>query len=571
MKKKTISLIAILLVFLMILTTGCSGSTTIPGGESQSTDTNKTQLVVATYDGGLGDQWIRESGKRFEEKFANVSFEEGKMGVQVRVIKSSQYGADSVLETLQTEDADVWFTEAVNYLDHINYKNLADITDIVTEKLTEYGEDQSIADKMDPIYRDFLNAGTEADPIYYAIPFYDGFYGLAYDKDLFLEKNLYFQHSGSQAGDGANDLAFITSPSDTKSAGVDGKLGTYDDGLPATYAQFLRLFDKMVENEITPIVYGGSNAIKYTFRAMASFWAQAEGAQGYLLNTTFNGEASNLVVVDDQGKVAKNADGSLKTETVQISMSNGYDLQRQISKYYVLDLFEKITANPEYYSSSNLQHTAAQSDFLKGIEDQFTTYGLLIDGSWWENEADESFRALSTRFGESHARTSRNLGFMPLPVPTAEYIGQGSVLLNQNSSMAFIRSTTDIPQCAKAFLQFTSSDAELSAFTASVSLTRSLNYTFAEEYQAQASEFAKSIYAAKEASTVIYPYSEVELFQKNQAFFSVEKWSWQTVLDSSEYANPWLVWLTFPGQYDAESYFAGMYQIQKTKWGSLIK
>ena len=571
MKKNVTRLMAVLLVSIMLLTTGCSGTTSIPGSDAQVTDNAKTQLVVATYDGGLGDQWILEAAKRFEEKYADVSFEEGKKGVQVRTLKNSQYGGDMVLDTLQTEDADVWFTEGMNYSDHINYENLADITDIVTEKLTEYGEDRSIADKMDDTYRNYLNVGTEEDPLYYAIPFYDGFYGLAYDKDMFAERNLYFKSSGSESGDGADDLAFITSPEDTKSAGVDGKLGTYDDGLPATYAQFLKLFDKMVENEITPIVYGGANAMQYPFRTMTAFWAQAEGEEGYMLNSTFDGEAKNLAVMDANGNVQKNADGSFKTETVQITADNGYDLQRQISKYYVLELFEKITANGEYYSSSSLQHTAAQSDFLKGVEDQFTTYGLLIDGTWWENEADESFKALASRFGESHERANRKLGFMPLPVPTAEQIGQGTVLLNQNTSLAFIRSTTDVMDCAKAFLQFTTTDAELSAFTANVSMTRSLNYELTEEYAEKATEYAKSLYEAKQVSKVLYPYSEVELFQKNQAFFSVERWSWQTTLDNSEYTNPWLVWLNFGGQYDAEVYFSGMYMMQKTRWGTLMK
>lgn len=571
MKKNVTSLIAVLLVAIMMITSGCSGSTSIPGSQTQETDHTKTQLVVATYDGGLGDQWIIEAAKRFEEKYADVSFEEGKKGVQVRTLKNSQYGGDMVLDTLRTEDADVWFTESVNYLDHINYENLADITDIVTEKLTEYGEDKSIEDKMDDTYRNFLNVGTEEDPLYYAIPFYDGFYGLAYDKDMFAENNLYFKHSGSEAGDGADDLAFVTSSADTKSAGVDGKLGTYDDGLPATYAQFLRLFDEMVAKEITPIVYGGANAMQYPFRTMTAFWAQAEGEEGYMLNNTFDGEAKNLVVMDANGKVQKNADGSLKTETVQITAENGYDLQRQISKYYVLDLFDKITSNSEYYSSSNLQHTAAQSDFLKGVEDQFTTYGMLIDGSWWENEANESFKALASRFGEGHERANRKLGFMPLPVPTAAQIGQGTVLLNQNTSLAFIRSTSDIIDCAKAFLQFTSTDAELSAFTASVSLTRSFDYEFVDAYAEKATEYAKSLYEAKQVSKVLYPYSEVELFQKNQAFFSVERWSWQTTLDNSEYTNPWLVWLNFQGQYGAETYFSGMYMLQKTRWGTIMK
>lgn len=567
-KKKLLSLT---LALAMISLTACQGAGAPPGGAEAEVDESKTQLVVATYDGGLGDEWIFDAASRFEEKYASVSFEEGKKGVQVRVLKNSNFGGDAVLDTMHTEDADVWFTETVNYQDHINYENLADITDIVTEPLTEYGEDKSIADKIEEGYRDFLNVGTDSEPQYYAIPFYDGFYGLTYDKDLFAKENLYFKSSGNEEGDSADNLDFVASESDTKSAGVDGKLGTYDDGLPATHAQLLQLFKKMVEKEITPIVYGGGNAMEYLPRTLASFWAQAEGEEGYNLNNTFNGTADNLVVLDGSGKVQKNADGSVQTESVAITVNNGYELQRQESKLQVLELFEQIVSDENNYSSSSLQHTAAQAGFLKGKEDEFTSYGFLIDGTWWENEADESFKALASRFGEGHERAKRNLAFMPLPVATANEVGRGNCLLNLNTSLAFIRANTDVLECAKAFLQFTTTDAELSAFTANVSITRSFDYELTEEYKEKVTPYALSLYEMKNASTMIYPYSDIEIFQKNQAFFSVERWSWQTSLANSEYTNPWLVWLNFKNQYTAEQYFEGMHMMQKARWGTLTK
>lgn len=555
---------AILLAFIMTFVTACGGQSTLPGQEGVEVDENKTQLLVATFEGGLGTQWIRESADRFEETFKDVSFEEGKKGVQVRITKSTNYGGESVLDTLKTEEADVWFTETVNYQDHINYENFADITDIVTEPLSEYGETESIADKIDPAYREFLNVGTDAEPKYYGIPFYDGFYGLTYDVDMFAEQNLYFK-------DGADELEFVTSASDVKSAGVDGKLGTYDDGLPATYAQLKALLEKMIEKDITPFVYGGGNAMGYTVRLMASFWAQAAGEKEYKLNSTFDGKSETLAVLDGAGNVKENADGSIKTESLKISTKNGYELQRQASKYYVLDLFEEIIEDSDNYSSSNLQHIQAQQDFLKGKESSYTSYGILIDGCWWENEADESFKALATNFGEGHARANRNLAFMPLPVPSAKEIGQGNTLLNQGTSLAFIRSTTEKMDCAKAFLQFTTTDKELSSFTASVSMTRSFDYELTEEDLAKTTSYGQSVYNLRKDSTVVYPYSDDPIFQKNQAFFSIERWSFQTKLDNSEYTNPWQFWLNYQGQYSAEEYFRGLYEMQKTRWSTLAK
>lgn len=568
--KKSVGMLAIAAMVTGGLT-GCGGSTTAPGGQAEETDESKTQLVVATFDGGLGADWIVEAGKRFAEKFADTSFEEGKKGVQVSVVKSTNYAGEVILGTLQKEEADVWFTETVNYLDHINAGNFADITDIVTEELTEYGEDKSIEDKIDSDFRSFLNQGTEDAPKYYAIPFYDGFYGLVYDKDMFAEYNLYFKSSGSEVGDASDSLEFVSSDSDKKSAGVDGKYDTYDDGLPATYAQFLNLIDEMKENDITPFVYGGSDAMSYPLRTMASFWAQAEGADGYRLNLNFNGTANNLVAMDANGNMITNADGTPQLESLAINTENGYELQRQESKYDVLRLFYSILQDEDNYSDSSLVHTAAQSDFLKGKDSKYQTYGMLIDGAWWENEARESFEALKSRLGGEYARDKRNLAFMPLPVASAEDVGSDSVLLNANTSLAFIRSNTDIMDCAKAFLQFTTTDEELSAFTASVSMTRAFNYEFSSEYEEKATSFGKNLYELRKNSTVIHPYSSEPIFQNNQAFFSTERWSFNTLLDNSPYSNPWSLWINYADKYPAEAYFGGMYLKQKTEWGTLAK
>ena len=556
---------------------GCGGTSTIPGGDTKGqegnreTDNSKTQLVVATFDGGLGTSWIWETAARFEEKYKDVSFEEGKTGVQVSVVKSGTYGGDVILSSLQYETADVWFTEDVDYYAHINAGNFADISDIVTEELTEYGESRSIEDKIDDDYCSFLNAGTKEEPKYYAIPFYDGFYGLTYDKDIFAEHNLYFKTSGTENGDAADSLEFVSSASDKKSAGVDGVYGTYDDGLPATYAQFLKMIGEMVKKDITPFIYGGSNSIQYPVRAMASFWAQAEGADGYRLNVTFDGTADNLVKLDSNGKMVMGADGTPQLETLEITESNGYELQRQVSKYNVLQLFHEILNNPKNYSESSMMHTAAQSNFLKGKDDNYATYGMLIDGSWWVNEADDSFSALANRLGEDYEKENRNLAFMPLPVANAEDVGKGSVLLNSNTSLAFVRSNTNVMDCAKAFLQFSTTDAELSAFTASVSMTRSFDYKISSDYENKLTPYGKSIYELKNDSTVIYPYSTSKLFQNNQSFFSIDDWAFGTVLGSTQYTNPWQLWVTYKDRGTTEEYFEGMYQNQKKQWEALSR
>lgn len=567
MKKTGKSIIAVSLAAVMCCLSACGASTAKPGsGANEEDNSNKTILTIAAFDGGLGIRFLEEAGDRFEKAYADVSFEKGKKGVSVNVISGNNYSGNGALASMKKEAADVWFTEGVIYKEHLNMGNFADITDIVTEKLTKYGEDKSIADKMDAGFRDFLNIGTEDKPQYYAIPFYDNFYGFQYDRDIFEKNNLYFKHSGSEAGDAADKLGFVASASDKKAAGVDGKLGTYDDGLPATYAQLLTLVNKMVEKNITPFVYG---PIDYVKRTMAAFWAQAEGAKEFELNKTFNGTATNIAKIDASGHAIKNANGTVQTETVAINKTNGYELQRQASKYYVLELFEKLASNEKYRVTSELMHTTAQSDFLKGKNDQFATYGMLIDGAWWFNESAAASEALVELYGEEYAQKNRNVAMMPLPVPTADQVGKGSTLYSQNDNLAFIRSTTDIMDCAKAFLQFTSTDAELSAFTATNHMTRALQYELTDEYKDKVTAYGKSVLELKNDSTVVYPYVGDDFYINNQETFNVDVWSWTTKIDGTSYLNPWQLWITMPGKYSANDYFAGMRSTRQVDWRTI--
>lgn len=48
------------------------------GGQGNGIDETKTQLYVGVYDGGLGTDSVYSMAKRFEAKYADYSFEEGK-------------------------------------------------------------------------------------------------------------------------------------------------------------------------------------------------------------------------------------------------------------------------------------------------------------------------------------------------------------------------------------------------------------------------------------------------------------------------------------------------------------
>ena len=213
---------------------------------------------MGNYYGGLGSQWLETIVEKFEYKYKDRSFENGRVGVQV-IIDNQKNGMEGneLIGTMSTKRDEVFFTENVNYYDMKNAGVLANITDVLTEDMADVGESgKTILSKLDLTFRDYYNISEK----YYALPFYDGFYYLVYDVDLFDNKCYYFNNQGD----------FINNLSEEKSVGPDGVPNTYDDGPPQTYEQFFKLMDYMVTDGITPMIWSGQYMNGYTTRFMSS-------------------------------------------------------------------------------------------------------------------------------------------------------------------------------------------------------------------------------------------------------------------------------------------------------------
>ena len=85
-------------------------------------DNTKTYLYVYNFDGGIRTDWLYEAADRFEALYADVSFEEGKMGVVVEVAPGK-----ASLDGIASMPQSVFFTEQVNYNDLIAQNLLLDI------------------------------------------------------------------------------------------------------------------------------------------------------------------------------------------------------------------------------------------------------------------------------------------------------------------------------------------------------------------------------------------------------------------------------------------------------------
>jgi hypothetical protein len=542
--KKNILCLALILSASSVALTGCNGKKV---NESASESAGKTQLNIATFDGGFGTEWLSEMATRFESKYASTSFEEGKTGVYVKVDgNKTGYNGSSLLANGLGSDMDVYFTEGISYFQQM--KQFADITDCVQAKLTDFGESKSIEDKLDANFKSYL---TASDGHYYALPFYDGLYGFIYDVDLFDKNDFYFGSDGH----------LIASASDAKSTGPDGKAGTYDDGLPSTYAQFDELTQAMRDINIVPFCHtaGSASAHYYVNRVMLNYWADHEGKDEMNLNYTLTGTSKDLASIDDKG--------ALTTTSEAITVDNAYDLQKQAGKYYALSFlqnqfFGQSKRNIDSVSSS---HTTTQTNFVKStVVSNATTYGMLVDGDWWENEATAAFKYCE-QYGKGKA--NRHYAFMPIPKATAAKVGESQTLVSQNSSYGFINKETKKLSLAKLFLQFAHTDSEMSKFTAKTSTTRALNYAIASADEATMTSFGKSIVQLKANSTIIYPYSSAKKELNNASFFDTEAWAWSTFAVGKNHTDPYSFYYDDSG--DALSYFNGLYTYTKGKWSTL--
>ena len=257
----------------------------------EEVDTTRTQLYVSNYNGGYGDMWLRAAKTRFEEEFAEVSFETGKKGVQV-MIDNAKESADAIKDKLAYSRNQVIFQEGIDYYEYVQKGVALDITDMIKETLP--GETESIYDKMTPEQKEGLKITTaDGKDHYFMVPHYESFYGVVVDLDLLDSKRLMLGSDG--------EFNYKTTDTAMLSKGPDGKDGTYDDGFPATYAEFKALCTNMVERGVTPFGWSGEFQM-YITNAMMAWSADTMGAEETNINLTMEGTSHLLVKsVDSNG------------------------------------------------------------------------------------------------------------------------------------------------------------------------------------------------------------------------------------------------------------------------------
>ena len=531
-------------------------------------DSTKTQLYVRIHDGGYGTSWFTNFATRFEEKYKDVVFEEGKKGVQI-VPDANKNLIQSVSDITGSRN-EVFFAEQLpEYIGLVNNGAFLDITDIVTESVesnkTDYNPNGTIVDRLTNEQKDYLCVNGK----YYGIPHYASYFGFQYDVDVFEREGnlcLYFGEDGN----------FVKDPTDVtiRSKGPDNIKGTYDDGLPATYDQFFKLLDRMVATNLIPIVWSGDSLGYYGF-TLAQLYAQAEGADQYFLNFSLSGQAENIVESVVPGRNFEST--QIKTKTVNINNSNGYQLYSQAGRYYATKFFEKIVKNytkylhPSSFTTGH-SHLDAEFDFVSSKYDSGSKrVAMILEGTWWENEVSPRLTDMEVMHGVEASRKNRNFAFLPLPAPKALEDGEEhkNVLLQDCKTLGFINSgIADFKKpLAKAFLQAFYSETELIEFTVTTNTPIGINYEIPEAKLKEMSPYGRSLLTVVQNSEILATYSQHPYVLNRFSSFDIS-----TTFQAEIQTQAGLVTkdnLLYAFRYDnvsAEDFFNGMVSKYDLEW-----
>lgn len=552
MKNYFFKTIVTVFIFLASLTlTSCNFGE--EGDEDEDIDPNKTQVYIGNYYGGLGDKWLKELKAQFEELYPDV---------QIRIDNDkNKFLRDNILNNISSSRDALFFVDRIYYYDMVKLGLLADITDAVTTPLTEYGEDVSIVDKMDATNRQYYGENEITGNKYYAIPTYLSHYGIVYDVDLFEEKKLYIGRDSTPG-----NIIWVSGKEEgSKSLGLDGLPGTYDDGLPETWTQFQELMEVMVQKGVTPFIWSGQYK-EYSLGFLNGLWADYEGAENFIMNYTFSG--STLL------------DGD--TQPTEITGDNAYELQRQSGKRFALEVAKHIMSDSVNYTSSSTRlttdHLSAQDEFIASRPENngstIKPIAMIMEGDWWENEARDngSFDSIVAMYGNDYAYGKRRFSLMPFP--KTEGSAPGTTIFSVSGTAAFFinaNCSEEILEIAKAFLRFCHTESALQIFTVNTGVIKPYTYTLTDEQYASLTHFSKTLYQIykSENTKIVYDLS-LSMKRINNSTYFGNYWTWYSNVSGSTYENPFSAFANNTSL-TAKAYFDGLYTYHRNNWKTLTK
>lgn len=434
-------------------------------------DPNRTQIYVAVSSQGIDEKWLDPIIERFEKDYPEYQV------IVDPLIDKQQSDAD-LAKSMPTSRDDLYFIQGGNCpFEWIDAGYIEDITDVITVGDDAFDNGETIESKI--INDHFRDLYKTEDDKYYFIPYVLATSGIVYDADLFKEYSLY-NLSGYKGLDG------VAGTADDK-WGPDGKEGTYDDGLPAIWDDFVLLMSVMRQKGITPFVWSGEHPSYRTGLAKAML-ASYDGAEQYTIYNTLKGH-------------------DVYSDT-DITYQNAYLLAQRPGQKVVYKAIYDICNNVDNFAAESFElrtsHLAAQNKFILSCKTD-KPIAMLIEGGWWENEAKGTFKEME-RYGANYGYGKRDFRYMP--IPKFKHMGAGfddqkndaHVFYSTFSgSTVCMNKASQNKEAAKLFLRYTHTNQSLCDFSLDNGLLRPYNYTFTDEQFASLSHYGRSVWNAVRA------------------------------------------------------------------------
>ena len=473
---------------------------------------NRTILKIGVFNGGLGHAWALTLEQQFESLYSGVSFEPGKMGVDVQINPQKELFAVASIKSAiknNSNPEDIYYTCYEFYKEFAKEGLVLNITDTVQEKV--YLENGELADMTyNPETKKYeLKEGAVAPTMSIEDKMYDFF-----DKAYYMDNKMADFDNNGQAD---IKLGYYALPYETS---ISGFIYDYDlfknsgwldfsgkDGVPGTMEEFYELLDEI---ESANMIAWTGHFSNYWEGWLASFYAQYEGYDDATLVYTYDGEYTfplkSVALIEQDypeyldslvsgNKAVKNQDG---TYTVTITPENAWLLVYQPSKLEILDVLRTLT-NPMYFNpalhTTGIDNRGVQQGFVWSmLEGQ--RIAMIQEGEWWENEARTDFRTTGG-YG------SRDFRFMPMPVIDGQADPSRQVFAAANAGTHLVvNGKTKKAELCKLWLQFSHSESALETFTLANGAVRdAFKYDLDDTQLATLTPFARNVYDIKTNDT----------------------------------------------------------------------
>ena len=548
--KKLLKKIAVALCFVLTCS-GFFGCGRVNTDGQRPIDDGKLQLLVGTFGGGIGVEWLSDAISRFEKQYENVRFGD-KVGVQVTYDKQEKYKG-KIASKMTGWAQHIIFTEEAEY--HSLYQKAVDISDVLTTPInqdmitgqtdTSFGTgNESIADIMNPSVRTYFNVG--GNDKYYGVPYYESTMGIVYSIDVFEQYGFYYaadgygdgegfvqDKQGNWIGQGGKVLGKSSSMTfeQAKAAGLklgkgpDNKENTDDDGFAQTYDDFYKLCQRIYDRGVIPFTFPGSDNNQYLNQLAYNIWADFEGREQMELNYSMNGTAKDLINISTYNS----SNGTYELLPPQtITPEKGYLMQSQEGKLKGIEFIKWFTEKTDYYDTrSQSSQTEAEGLFVTSILPEQKDRAMLIDGTWWQSEASGTFKNMVSDYQKpEYGIEYRRYGMMPLPKDPSK-VGEKTTLAYNNENFMVLNKTAidaaadseNVLKAAKQFVKFLHTHESFYRFNRITSTARPFDYELTDDELATFTSVGKENYKLHDSVDFVFTYSQNDIVKNTPQLF----------------------------------------------------